>query len=92
MLKPSPLSPFSMTISSTNEDHIAPQLSASSDLDNLFGAGPRSGSAAIMGDFETSETSFATRRRMIHVLRCVTKDKGKDGGKDVKDSGKGQIG
>ena len=68
MLKPSPLSPFSMTISSTNEDHMAPQLSASSDLDNLFGAGPRSGSAAaMMGDFETSVTSFATRRRrMIH--------------------------
>ena len=69
MLKPSPLSPFSRTISSTNEDHMAPQLSASSDLDNLFGAGPRSGSAAamMMGDLGTSVMSFATRRRrMIH--------------------------
>ena len=62
MLKPSPLSPFSRTISSTNEDHMAPQLSASSDLDNLFGAGPSCGSATMMGDFEdASMTSLATK-------------------------------
>ena len=65
MLKPSPFSPLTRTSSSTNEDHIAPQLSTSSDLEILFGAGPSSGSVptADAGNFDASETALAAAEK-----------------------------
>ena len=70
MLKPSPFSPLTRTISSTNEDHIAPQLSTSSDLDILFGAVPSSGSAPTAeGDFDASETALAAAETRAIVVQ-----------------------
>ena len=48
---------------------MAPQLSASSDLDNLFGAGSSSGSrATTLGDRDTSVTPLEAKNSWTEML------------------------